>query len=140
MKFSFCLERPRQNETSLFSVSAILVSLHPLSKTLDGLQIFFYYLAHGEHLVCNVFFKSENVFLIKMTTFTLLYFFSLGGNQREKTSTNDRSGFELQKVVPRKMTQEIKQVYPDVYQVFKMIYVYFTLIGMSYESMKNAHL
>ena len=51
----------------------------------------------------------------------LLYFLSLGGNQREKTSTNDRSGFELQKVVPRKMTQEIKQVYPDVYQVLMMI-------------------
>ena len=58
---------------------------------------------------------------LKMMTFTLLYFLSLGGNQREKTSTNDRSGFELQKVVPRKMTQEIKQVYPDVYQVLMMI-------------------
>ena len=95
----------------------------PFQKHLMVYRFFFYYLQHGEHLVCNVFFKSENVFLIKMTTFTLLYFFSLGGNQREKTSTNDRSGFELQKVVPRKMTQEIKQVYPDVYQVFTMIYV-----------------
>ena len=41
----------------------------------------------------------------------------LGVNQREKISTTEKSGYELQKVVPRKMTHDMKQVYQEAFQV-----------------------
>merc|ERR1712079_889549 len=39
-----------------------------------------------------------------------------GVHQREEVSTNDKPGQELQRVVSRKITQDMKQTHPDVFQ------------------------